>query len=119
MRNMIGVSIASILLIWAASIGIARNADGKTITKDSIATFTGTVSSISIADKVRGTRSEIVVTDAKSGKKVFLITATTTLYGVKSAPLILDKIRKDDKVKVKYRTTKEGIDEAVSVRIEP
>lgn len=119
MRNTKAVSIACILLIWAAVLSIARDADGKSIAKYSIETFTGTVSSISIADKKKGTRSEIIVTDAKSGKKVFLITATTTLYGIKSAPLTLDKIRKDNKVKVKYRTTKEGIDEAVSVRIEP
>ncbi len=112
------VSIACILLIWAAVLSIAK-ADGKSIVKDNIETFTGTVSSISIADKEKGTRSEIIVTDARGGKKVFLVTATTTLYGIKSMSLTLDKIIKDDKVKVKYRTTKEGIYEAVSVRIEP
>jgi len=41
------------------------------------------------------------------------------MYGAKSAPITLEKIKKDDKVKVRYTTTKEGVYKAISVRISP
>jgi hypothetical protein len=116
-RNLRTIFTVCGLLIGMTTLSV-WNAEGKTISKGSIKTFTGTVSSISMADKEKETKSEIIVTDAKGVKKGFLVTATTTLYGIKSAPLTLEKIRRDDKVRVKYRTTKEGIDEAISVRIE-
>ncbi|MBI5099341.1 MAG: hypothetical protein HZB30_08900 [Nitrospirae bacterium] len=97
----------------------AQKAEGKTGEKTETKTFTGTVDSISLADPAKGTKSEIIVSDEKNKKLNFLIISTTTMYGAKSVPITLEKIKKGDKVKVKYATTTEGIDKAISVRIVP
>jgi hypothetical protein len=107
------------LLIGVTNISTVWNAYGKTIANKGMRTFSGSVISLSTADEEKGTKSEIDVTDGMGEKKVFIVTATTTMYGIKSAPLTFDRIRKGDKVKIRYITTKEGIDEAISIRITP
>ncbi|MBI5057436.1 MAG: hypothetical protein HZB61_12550 [Nitrospirae bacterium] len=117
--KIVAAVIALFVLCGINVLTFAQKAEGKTAKKNETKTFTGKVEEISLADPVKGTKSEIVVTDVKSKKVSFLVTSTTTLYGVKSAAITLDKIKKSDKVKVKYTTTKEGVNEAVSVRIVP
>jgi len=81
---------------------------------------TGEVKSVTLADPVKGTKSEIVVVD-KSGSEpkeyTFLVKSTTTIYDADWKAIALDKIKQDDKVKVTYSTTKEGVYEATSMRI--
>lgn len=77
----------------------------------------GKVELISLADPAKGTKSEIVVL-GKGGKKInFLVMSTTTIYDINSKPISLDQIKKDENVKVTYATTKEGLDEARSIRL--
>ena len=80
-------------------------------------TLVGKVESVSLADLAKGIKSEIVVVDGANKKTSFLIKATTTIYDAKAASMTLDKIKAGDTVKVKYQTSKEGVEEAVWVRI--
>ena len=83
-------------------------------------TVTAEVKSVTLADPVKGTKSEIVVVD-KSGTEpkeyTFLVKSTTTIYDTDWKAISLDKIAKDEKVRVKYTTTKEGVNEAVSINL--
>lgn len=82
-------------------------------------TFVGKVESISLADAAKGTKSEIVVID-EAGKKIdFVVKATATIYDATSSAITLDKIKKDEKVKIKYKTTKEGVELAMSIHVMP
>ena len=93
-------------------------------------TLTGKVESVSLADPTKGTKSEIViespvevkevkekdVVSEKDQKTTFLVKSTTTIYDADYKAITLDKITKDQTIKVKYTTTTEGVNEAISVR---
>jgi len=85
----------------------------------SMKAFVGKVESISLADAAKGTKSEIVVVNEAGKKLTFLVKSTATIYDAASKTITLDKIKKDDKVRVKYMTSKEGVEEATSLRIMP
>jgi len=80
----------------------------------------GEVKSVTLADSVKGTKSEIAIVD-KSGTEpkeyTFLVKSTTTIYDANWQAIGLDKIVKDEKAKVKYLVTKEGVNEAISVTL--
>jgi len=78
---------------------------------------TGRVDSVSIADPGRGLRSEIVMTAKKGGQLIFLVKATTTIYDTAWQATSLNMIEQSDKIKVKYITTSEGLNEALSIRL--
>jgi len=123
MRNMCKkttfIFIALVFICGIALPGFTQRTESKAERKTETKTVTGTVDSVSSADPAKGTKSEIILNDDKNKKFSFLITSTTTMYGAKSVAITLEKIKKGDKVKVKYATTKEGVDKAVSVRITP
>lgn len=80
-------------------------------------TLTGKVESVTLADAVKGTKSEIVVVDDKGNKSTFLVQSTTTIYDTDWKTTTLDKISKDERVRVRYLTTKEGVNETTSIRL--
>jgi hypothetical protein len=80
-------------------------------------TFTGKIDSVSLLDIAKGTKSEIIVVDEKSQKLTFLVKGTTTIYDAMSNAMLLGNIKKDSDVKVSYVTTKEGVNEATSIRL--
>lgn len=110
---------ALIFLFGIATLSFIQNAEAQTTKKTKTKTFIGKVDSVSLADPQKGTKSEIVVIDESNKKLSFLVTSTTTMYGAKSVSITLDKIKKGDKVKVKYNTTNEGLNKAISVIIAP
>jgi len=67
---------------------------------------------------VKGTKSEITVIDEKNQKLIFLVKGTTTIYDTYSNTMVLGSIKKDLNVKVAYVTTKEGVNEATSIRLQ-
>lgn len=81
-------------------------------------TMKGKVESVSLADPQKGTKSEITVSDEGGQKYTILVKSTTTIYDVDWKAVSLDKISKDAQVKVKYSTTKEGVNEALSINIQ-
>jgi len=82
-----------------------------------VKTVIGKIQSVSIADPAKGTKSEIILSDETGVKTAVLVKETTTIYDVDWKPLGFGKLAKDEKAKVKYLTTKEGINEASSVSI--
>jgi len=83
-------------------------------------TVIGEVKSVTLADAVKGTKSEIVVVDkstAEAKEYTILVKSTTTIYDTDWKAINFEKITKDAKVKVKYTTTKEGVNEAVSISL--
>ncbi len=82
-----------------------------------IKNLTGKVESVTIADSTKGTKSEITIADSNGQKFTFLVKLTTTIYDADWKPLTLDKISKDTNVKLKYLTTKEGVNEVSSINL--
>jgi len=82
----------------------------------SVQTMTGTVASVSVADSAKGLRSEIVITGQNGQPQALIVKATTTIYDPVWKPTGLDALRKNDRVKVKYVTTGEGLEEALSIK---
>ena len=80
--------------------------------------FTGKIESVSMADMTKGTKSEITVVDEKNQRLTFLVKGTTTIYDTFSNAMLLSSLQKDSNVKVAYMTTKEGVNEATSIRLQ-
>jgi len=80
--------------------------------------FTGKMESVSLADIIKGTKSEIAVVDEKNRKLTFLVKGTTTIYDTFSNAIFLNNLKKDSNVKVVYVITKEGVNEATSIRLQ-
>ena len=78
---------------------------------------TGKVKSVSMADAVQGTKSEIMVVNDAGRIMTVLVKVTTTLYDANSQAVTLDKITVDSKVNMVYTVTSEGVNEAKSVKI--
>ncbi len=81
-----------------------------------VQTVTGTVDSVSIADSLKGLRSEIVIGGSSGRRHVLIVKTTTTIYDPVWKPIGLEVLRKNDSVKVKYITTGEGLAEALSIK---
>ena len=102
----------------AASAPIASApAAGAPVAVQAEKTETGKVKSVSMADVVKGTKSEITVVNDAGQSMTVLVKATTTLYDADSKAITLDKITMDSKVNVVYTVTGEGVNEAKSVKI--
>jgi hypothetical protein len=79
--------------------------------------FKGTIDSVSLADSAKGTKSEITVLNIKNKSMVFLVKSTTTIYSSSGSAITLHQIVRGDRVRVKYNTTAEGVQEAASIRV--
>jgi len=82
-----------------------------------VKTITGKVESVSVASPATGEKSEIVVVGKNGEKAAFLVKATTTLYDSGWKSILLSDVKKDEKIKVKYTTTKEGVNEASLINL--
>jgi len=80
---------------------------------------TGRVAAVSCADPARGQRSEMTIRDENGRADTVLVKATTTIYDGLGAALTLESLRIDQKVKVKYITSTEGVREALSIMVVP
>jgi hypothetical protein len=80
-------------------------------------TMNGSIKTVTLADFSSGRMSEVTVVDEKSSEKIFFIKSTTIIWSKNFKAIGLDKIKADDRIKVKYTTTKEGLAEAVSINI--
>ena len=84
---------------------------------ESLKVAQGKVESVSMADAMKGTKSEIVLVDDMGKKWTFGVQSTTTIWDANVQPITLDKIKVDDKVMVKYSVNKEGMNEAQSISL--
>jgi hypothetical protein len=79
--------------------------------------FVGTVDKVTPADTTKGTKPEIVVIDKTKKSMTFVITNTCTIVDAKGTAVTVDKIVTGSEVRVRYKTTAEGVHEAVSVKL--
>jgi len=118
MRNILFILL---LLAFATSICLAQNpaAPVKPVVSTAVVTKTlsGKVDSVTVADPAKGTKSEIVVIGDTGVKTALLVKTSTTIYDADWKAITLDKIQKDAMVKVKYATTKEGVNEATWISL--
>jgi hypothetical protein len=77
----------------------------------------GVVKSVTWADPIKGTKSEIVVRDATGKTTHILVTSTTTLWDADAKAIMEDKIVTKSKVNVIYITSPEGINVGKSIKI--
>ena len=80
-------------------------------------TIEGKISAVSVANADKGTKSEVEIRDRQGKKFLFLIKATTRIYDSGASPLTLEKLIMGTKVRIKYLTTNEGVNEALSLKI--
>lgn len=78
-------------------------------------TVSGKIATITLADALKGTKSEIVLANS-SVKTPLIVTATTMITDADGKVTTLDKLKKDEKVNVKY-ITKAGVTEATSINL--
>ena len=79
--------------------------------------ITGKVSSISLADSKKGTKSELSVT-TENGQIVSFIVKPGASITAKGKAITLSEIQKDTKVSVGYTTKAGGINKAQSIKLE-
>jgi hypothetical protein len=97
---------------WADDLAMAATLSDTTHT-----ILGGEVKSVTWADPVKGTKSEIVVTDAAKKTTHILVTSTTTLWDANAKAIMPDKIAARSYVNVIYLTTPEGINVGKSIKI--
>ena len=108
MKKSLSVLVGVLMVLGLISFSLAQGTQAPA-KKPVGTTFIGTVDSV--------TMSEIVVVNKDNTKMSFLVVATTTLYNAKGETIGLDKIVKGNEVNVEYKTTAEGVYEAVSVKV--
>jgi hypothetical protein len=119
MKKSLVMFVSLFLVLSVASLALGATTTTTPTAKPPKASyFKGTVDSVTLADPAKGTKSEIVVmgTAKAKTKMTFLVTDTTTIYAGKDK-MTLDKIQPKQNVSVKYTTTKEGIKEALSIKV--
>ena len=89
----------------------------KSAAMESLKMAQGKVESVSMADAMKGTKSEIVLVDDMGKKWTFGVQSTTTIWDANLQPTTMDKIKAEDKVMVKYSVDKEGMNEAQSISL--
>ena len=80
-------------------------------------TFVGTVETLTMGDTAKGTKTELVVVNEAKQKMTFVVTAATVVHDSQGKATAVDKCKAGTKVSVKYTTTAEGVNDAISIKI--
>ena len=80
-------------------------------------TVVGQVHAVSLADAAKGTKSEITVVNEADQSTTLLVKSTTTLYDAAAKAISLENIMAGNNVSATYTMTKEGVNEAKTVKI--
>ncbi|HQJ09401.1 MAG TPA: hypothetical protein PLF54_10405 [Deltaproteobacteria bacterium] len=75
----------------------------------------GKIETITLADPSRGVRPELSVMD-EAGKRYTFLVRPTTIYGSDWKVITLDKLLRDQQVRVRYTASKEGFFTALSIK---
>jgi hypothetical protein len=78
--------------------------------------LTGKIDTVTLENKEQGIKPQLVVVDKNGNKTTFFVTTTTKIFGKDKKALTLDKLIKDENVRVKY-IIKEGVNEAVTINV--
>lgn len=110
MKNMI---IALLILLLSSNFVNARSH----LSPQAEKIITGKVQRVTLANPEKEIRSEIILGDEKGKAYSFLIKDTTIIYNISWNASLLKEITTNNTIKVKYTTTKEGLNEANSITI--
>ncbi|MBF0479946.1 MAG: hypothetical protein HQL26_10730 [Candidatus Omnitrophica bacterium] len=78
----------------------------------------GTVEAVVVADAAKGTKAEITVVEEKGKSVKCVVSAETPIMDKETkASVSVDKIKKGEKIVVKYTTNKEGLNIAEAIKI--
>jgi hypothetical protein len=78
--------------------------------------LTGKVDTIILPEPSKGIRPEISLLSEDGRRYIFLVRTTTTIYGPDWKAISLDKLGKDQQVRVQYITNKDGFLVAISIK---
>ena len=73
--------------------------------------FTGKVDSVSAGNEKSGTSSHILVVDDKGQLWIFTVKSSTPITAADGTALVMDKIKKDNKVNIEYKSVNNEINE--------
>lgn len=73
---------------------------------------TGKVKTLKIVNPSKGKLSQITVVDEKFGEMTLVIDPEATYYDAEFYPVTLDDIKVNERVNIRYNTTKDGTHEA-------
>ncbi|MEI8011583.1 MAG: hypothetical protein WCI27_03745 [Candidatus Omnitrophota bacterium] len=109
--------LSTAVLLVSGSLAFAQNAAPvKTITAPVTAkSIAGKIKSVSEADAAKGTKSEIIIIGQDDISKAFLVKSGTTIYDNAGKALTLKDLKADQAVRVNYKTSAEGVLEALAV----
>ena len=112
--------LALTLFIFLATATVAL-ADDLAMAATMVATehsiLGGVVKSVSWADPVKGTKSEIVVKDTDGKIAHILVTSITTIWDGDAKAIMPDKITEHSRVNIIYLSTDEGLNIGKSIKI--
>ncbi len=107
------------IMMGASSLCFAQQSQGttKSASVAQYKTLSGKIESITMADPLKGTKSQIVVDEATGTKKTFIVGALAKLYDSNMNVITLDKLSKDKSVQVEYQTNASGGNDVVSIKV--
>jgi hypothetical protein len=76
----------------------------------------GRVDVVTLEDPARGVRAEIAVVDEAGARFILIVKPTTTIYGSDWKAITLERLSKDQQVRVQYVKSKEGSFTALSIK---
>jgi hypothetical protein len=109
--------VGVLVLLTVAALGFAQQQQKATQKAPQHKTFVGTVESVQPANVTAGTKSQIVIVDKNKAKMTFLLTPSTTFHDAKGTTITMDKCKGGDQVSVRYETSAEGANTALSVKM--
>jgi len=76
----------------------------------------GVVDSVTLEDHTSNVRPKISIIGIGGHKHTFIIRPTTTIYDRQWKPVTLDKLRRGQYVRIRYKLSKDGYKIAVSIK---
>lgn len=80
-------------------------------------TVTGRIQSVSLGDTAKNLKPEIEIIDKMNKTRKIVVMPATVISDKEGKVVSLDKVTKGENVSVKYTVTKEGVKEALTIKI--
>lgn len=109
--------VCSVCFAQEAAVKMSAPAVAAAQKVDNTKVIKGKIDSVSLADPAKGLKSTIVVVSENNQKVTILVIPTTVVYDADWKAINLDKIAKDQNVKIKYSVNNDGANEALSINL--
>ncbi len=109
--------LSAAIVLVSGGFAFAQNAAPVKTTAPATAlkSVAGKIKAVTEADAAKGTKSEIIIIGVDGVEKAFLVKARTTIYDIAGKALTLKDLKADEQVSVKFKTSAEGVLEALAV----